>query len=271
MYKKISKLIHEADCLLIGAGAGIGVDSGMPDYRGNEGFWNAYPPLKDKNISYTDISSCEYFTDKPNMAWNFYGHCLELYRDTNPHHGFAILKEIVDQKKHKSFIFTSNVDGQFQKAGFKPENIIECHGSVHHLQCARNCQNVTWSADNTHVDSDVTNHYVVDEYPKCTHCEEASRPNVLLFTDGYWCGQRINKQQQAFNQWKSYSQQRKLKIVAIEIGAGQAVPFVRMECQKITNLIRINPEEPSPTSNALHVQLNSLDALIKIKKEYDKI
>ena len=38
--------IGRARHLLITAGAGMGVDSGLPDFRGNEGFWNAYPPYR---------------------------------------------------------------------------------------------------------------------------------------------------------------------------------------------------------------------------------
>lgn len=40
-----AKLIAEADGLLITAGAGMGVDSGLPDFRGTSGFWQAYPAL----------------------------------------------------------------------------------------------------------------------------------------------------------------------------------------------------------------------------------
>ena len=43
---KITDLIHNCSGLLIGAGAGMGVDSGLPDFRGKEGFWRAYPPKK---------------------------------------------------------------------------------------------------------------------------------------------------------------------------------------------------------------------------------
>ena len=39
--------LRNADCLLFHAGAGMGVDSGLPDFRGPQGFWRAYPPMKD--------------------------------------------------------------------------------------------------------------------------------------------------------------------------------------------------------------------------------
>src|SRR4051794_18199581 len=40
---RAAQAIAAADALLIGAGAGMGVDSGLPDFRGNQGFWKAYP------------------------------------------------------------------------------------------------------------------------------------------------------------------------------------------------------------------------------------
>ena len=42
--RRAAQVIAEADALLIGAGAGMGVDSGLPDFRGAQGFWRAYPP-----------------------------------------------------------------------------------------------------------------------------------------------------------------------------------------------------------------------------------
>ena len=44
---KAKQFIEKADAVLITAGAGMGVDSGLPDFRGNEGFWKAYPVIKD--------------------------------------------------------------------------------------------------------------------------------------------------------------------------------------------------------------------------------
>lgn len=57
-----------------------------------------------------------------------------MYRYTKPHEGFSILLEIAKKKKDY-FVVTSNVDGQFQKAGFNPDKLYEIHGSIHHVQC----------------------------------------------------------------------------------------------------------------------------------------
>ena len=68
-----------------------------------------------------------------------YSHRLGHNRATEPHAGFPMLADWAVGKRHGAFVFTSNVDGQFQKAGFAPERVAECHGSIHHLQCSAVC------------------------------------------------------------------------------------------------------------------------------------
>ena len=114
-----AELIAQADALVIAAGAGMGVDSGLPDFRGNAGFWNAYPALGREGMAFYEVASPSTFSSRPRLAWGFYGHRLALYRATLPHAGFAMLKRWGEQMLHGSFVYTSNVDGQFQRAGFE--------------------------------------------------------------------------------------------------------------------------------------------------------
>jgi hypothetical protein len=66
-----AKAIRNADALLVTAGAGIGVDSGLPDFRGNEGFWQAYPPLKDRGIGFQSMANPMWFESESELAWFF--------------------------------------------------------------------------------------------------------------------------------------------------------------------------------------------------------
>ena len=77
--EKAKQFIADADAVLITAGAGMGVDSGLPDFRGNEGFWKAYPVIKDLGISFQNMANPKWFTTNPSLAWAFYGHRLNLY------------------------------------------------------------------------------------------------------------------------------------------------------------------------------------------------
>lgn len=125
--------------LLITAGAGMVVDSGLPDFRGTEGFWRAYPALRHHGYSFVDIANPAGLASNPRLNWGFYGHRLALYGATVPHAGFGILLRWASAMKHGAFVFTSNVDGRFQKAGFDAERIVECHGTIHRLQCVEAC------------------------------------------------------------------------------------------------------------------------------------
>lgn len=114
--ERIRTLIESADGVLITAGAGMGVDSGLPDFRGNEGMWRHYPALAKLRMGFSSIANPQAFRKTPELAWGFYGHRLQMYRQTQPHAGFTLLKQLAERRVHGYFVFTSNVDGQFQKA-----------------------------------------------------------------------------------------------------------------------------------------------------------
>lgn len=113
LIKQAAEIVRHSDAIFISVGAGIGVDSGLPDFRGNKGFWKAYPLLGDERLSFQDLANPVWFESDPYRAWGFYGHRLNLYQSTTPHEGFTILKKLCDSKPLKSFIFTTNVDGHF--------------------------------------------------------------------------------------------------------------------------------------------------------------
>src|SRR5436305_9091673 len=115
---RAAEAVEAADALLIGAGAGMGVDSGLPDFRGTQGFWRAYPPYAKLNLDFVSLANPMWFATDPALAWGFYGHRLNLYRRTRPHEGFAILLRWAGRIPHGAFVFTSNIAGHFQRSGF---------------------------------------------------------------------------------------------------------------------------------------------------------
>ena len=96
----------------------MGVDSGLPDFRGGSGFWKAYPPYAELRLDFVSLANPRWFASDPELAWGFYGHRLMLYRETEPHEGFGILRRWMSRMRGRGFVYTSNVDGHFQKAGF---------------------------------------------------------------------------------------------------------------------------------------------------------
>ncbi len=181
LFAEAARFIRSADGLLITAGAGMGVDSGLPDFRGNAGLWRAYPALAGARIAFEDIACPDAFLRTPKLAWGFYGHRLNLYRRTIPHVGFTILQQIGARLPQSSFVFTSNVDGQFQRAGFAETRVCEVHGSLHHLQCMGGCGDAIRPADDFTPDVDDANCQLRSPLPRCPSCNDLLRPNVLMF------------------------------------------------------------------------------------------
>jgi NAD-dependent SIR2 family protein deacetylase len=257
-----ARAIAEAEALLIGAGAGMGVDSGLPDFRGDEGFWRAYPPLAELGISFVEMANPRWFQSDPTLAWGFYGHRLNLYRDTSPHGGFDILRRWGESMAGGCFVYTSNVDGQFQAAGYSG-NVVECHGSIHHLQCAGHCDGAIWSADGVEVDVDESTFRAVGPLPSCPGCGGLARPNILMFNDWGWLSDRTQSQEESYGSWRRGV--RGSRLVVIECGAGSAVPTVRWQCQQAGGtLIRINPREPEGPAGTISIAMGALEALSSV-------
>jgi NAD-dependent SIR2 family protein deacetylase len=257
--------IASADALLIGAGAGMGVDSGLPDFRGDAGFWRAYPPFRGR--SFADISNPRWFREDPEQAWGFFGHRLNLYRNKIPHAGFSILRRWGESRPLGYFVFTSNVDGHFQKAGFPEDRILECHGSIHYLQCARRCSQAIWPADDVCLEIDESTIRCLSKLPQCPRCQYVSRPNIVMFGDYEWLWYRHYEQRRRYADW--LRQVERTKVVPVELGAGLAIPTVREECEREGQLlIRINPKEADTPASGISLPLKALDALVKIDASF---
>jgi len=163
------------------------------------------------------------------------------------------------KKKDNYFIFTSNIDSQFQKAGFDPTKIYECHGSLSILQCTNvNCDQV-WSAVQNEIPKVSDDLRATSPLPRCPLCGATARPNTSMFgdTNHTWKDTRANLQKHAFLAWlhrnygdldtgsrdhkrqsirKSIRQKSPVvcgseSLVILEIGCGVSLHSLRMEVE----------------------------------------
>jgi len=264
--QKAKQLLQECDAIFITAGAGMGVDSGLPDFRGVEGFWNAYPKAKELGLRFEEIANPEWFVSEPQLAWAFYGHRLHLYRDTVPHEGYRKFLALSNTKKYGTHIFTSNVDGQFQIADFDERQVMECHGTIHQLQCIDNCQGNLWSSEDTFIEIG-EGFQAQDPLPSCPHCGAMARPNILMFGDFGWEYSRTDVQRSRLTAWMDKLEREGAKLAIVEIGAGTAVPTVRNTSEQIAQrfdvpLIRINPRESFDAE--IEIPMGAAEALRQI-------
>ncbi len=263
-----AEAISAADALLICAGAGMGVDSGLPDFRGDQGFWRAYPPYAKLGLSFREVGKPRWFESDPTFAWGFYGHRLNLYRSTRPHDGFDILRDWAESMSAGFFVYTSNVDGHFQRAGFDPDRIEEVHGAIDWMQCMKDCGAGIFAAPTAAVEIDEDTMRARPPLPACPNCGSLARPNILMFDDATWDYSRSYPQEVRFNRW--LDDRKRTRLAIVECGAGLGLPTVRRLSEQVSRthqatLVRINLREPSVPAGQIGLSLGALDGLRAIQ------
>ena len=169
------------------------------------------------------------------------------------------------------FVVTSNVDGQFEKAGFPAERILEQHGSIHRLQCSRPCCERIWFEETTDLDIDLETITARGRLPRCPKCGDVARPNVLMFADPDWLAKVTREQEQRYRRWLASVRGRRLVIV--ELGAGTAIATIRMLGERLAaerdrvTLVRVNPDATDSEEPVIPVRLGALEALRRIEEK----
>jgi NAD-dependent SIR2 family protein deacetylase len=259
IYQEAAELIFKSKHILITAGAGMGVDSGLPDFRGEDGFYEAYPGFKNATLKFSDIANSNFLFQDPDKFWWFYGHRFELYNQTTPHNGYKIIKRWLDVRN--GFIITSNVDGHFQKVGVPVYMIKECHGAIRFLQCAINCTSSLWKVTKLPLKTKSEAFEYVGSLPRCPSCGGFARPAIFMFNDMNWNAGLTSKQEDIYYSWESKIE--KEQLVVIEIGVGKNIPSIRRESESMrVPMIRINiAPADAEVDNGISIPVGALEAL----------
>jgi len=253
--RQAAEWIRGADAILVGSGAGMGVDSGLSTFRGGKaGVW---PSLDKVGLAYEEICDPKWFQKDPELAWAFWNFCHETYRETLPHKGYEMVREWAARVPLGAFNFTSNIDSHWETSGWHPLCVIEIHGAVRWHQCAFSCCPNVWVApkQGLGLHENPTTYRAVGSLPKCATCGKVARPNVQMFggDSGFGKGRR-NTQLNRYDGWLKRLQARpdsgKIRMVCLELGCGLTVPTVRKELERVVRLfpnahyVRVNPENP---------------------------
>lgn len=170
--------------LLFLTGAGISAESGIPTFRGPEGYWQ----IGSKNYRPTELATFSAFRAMPSEVWGWYlyrrGICLNA--EPNPaHEALVRLEAAIGDRFH---LITQNVDGLHLRAGHDPARVYRIHGDLHFFRCAANC------APETHpIPEDLGPGWEKGRLPlafeldrlRCPRCGALGRPHVLFFDESY--------------------------------------------------------------------------------------
>ena len=161
--KELKNLIDGSDNIVFFGGAGVSTESGVPDFRSEDGLYHQkykYPPEQ--------ILSHTFYMRMPEEFFRFYKDKL-LITGVKPNKAHLKLAELEKQGKLKAVI-TQNIDGLHQAAGSK--EVLELHGSVHRNYCEE-CGKF--------YDFDFMAQ--AEGVPKCS-CGGRIKPDVVLYEEG---------------------------------------------------------------------------------------
>lgn len=159
---QLKQMIEESNYIVFFGGAGVSVESGIPDFRSASGLYkNTY------RAEYMLSSDC--FINEPENFYDFYFKNM-IYPNAKPNGCHHFLTKLQQSGKLKAII-TQNIDGLHQEANSK--NVLELHGSVLRNYCT-SCHK----------------HYSLDQIlklkddkgiPRCSKCHHMIKPDVVLY------------------------------------------------------------------------------------------
>jgi NAD-dependent deacetylase len=160
---ELAELIRGSRCTVALTGAGVSVPSGIPDFRTPEtGLW--------ENVDPTEVAHIDVFERDPARFWSYYRPRFHALGDKRPNAAHEALAEL-ERRGLLAGVVTQNIDRLHRAAGSR--NVVEVHGSIETSTC-RGC-------DASYALEDVDALFDADGIARCSSCEEAVKPDVVLF------------------------------------------------------------------------------------------
>ena len=161
---KLQQAVNESNYIVFFGGAGVSTESGIPDFRSQDGLYSQkykYPP--------ETIVSHTFFMRRTEEFYDFYRDKM-IFKDAKPNAAHLKLAEMEKAGKLKAIV-TQNIDGLHQAAGSK--EVLELHGSTLRNYCMR-CEK---RYDGLEIITET------EGVPKCS-CGGTIRPDVVLYEEG---------------------------------------------------------------------------------------
>lgn len=163
--KEFVKIVEKSENIVFFGGAGVSTESGIPDFRSEEGIYKAWTEYGRPS---EEIICRPFFDRKPEIFFDYYRKNL-LYPEAKPNEAHYALARLERQGKVKAIV-TQNIDGLHQMAGSK--NVIELHGSVLRNYCMK-------------CGASHTMEYVRQAMgvPLCENCGGIVKPDIVLYQE----------------------------------------------------------------------------------------
>ena len=233
MFDTVAQKLKGSKKIVFVTGAGISQESGIPTFRGKDGYWRRYDPMK--------LASIDAFYDDPKLVWEWYEDRRKNILSVKPNEGHFAISQMEEFKD--VVVLTQNIDGLHQRSG--STNVLELHGSIIRIKCT-----VCDFTDN------ITENF--ESLPPKCKCGSMLRPDVV------WFGEPLPQ-----NIWQSAIKEASVCDVMVIVGTSLVVsPANTLPVYAKQNgaiLIEVNPEKTVMSNDmTLSIQATSVGVLPKM-------
>lgn len=185
--KTIHRFLSQADlasgAITVLTGAGISAESGIPTFRGPEGYWT----VGSKVYHPQEMATYQMFQQNPKAVWQWYLYRLKVCMEAQPNEGHMALVKLEQFFGSRFTLITQNVDNLHIRAGQSPERTFQIHGNIFHARCSADCR-LADAPLPVNVSGKAKNESLKDaEWRQlhCPNCQSMMRPHVLWFDETY--------------------------------------------------------------------------------------
>ncbi len=154
--------------VLVITGAGVSAESGIPTFRGKDGYW--------RNLDPTKLATPEAFARDPNLVWDWYRERRQRIRKAEPNPAHQAIAKLAERAR-EFLLVTQNVDDLHRRAEWEQkciprDKIVQIHGDIFVTRCSR-CDWQRYEREHEQHDD--------GSLPKCPECGAFMRPGVVWF------------------------------------------------------------------------------------------
>lgn len=182
--KALLDRVKSSDRLLVVlTGAGISAESGVPTFRGKEGYWT----IGSTEYHPQELATYEAFRRMPDDVWQWYLYRRTVCRRAEPNVAHRALVALEQSAGDRFRLITQNVDGLHLRAGSSLAHTYQIHGNIDFMRCAEECTTTVYPIPEGM--GDVARDHTLSKEElallRCPRCTSRSRPHVLWFDEGY--------------------------------------------------------------------------------------
>ncbi|CAD8132739.1 unnamed protein product [Paramecium octaurelia] len=245
--------------VLILCGAGLSHASGIPTFRGEDGYWTKGA---DK-YQCQKVLTKDFLTNNPDLCWEWHKDFQKMLINKKPNAGHTAIANY-KKKNPNTLIVSQNIDNmltsilpqkQIKNGHF--ESIYEIHGNIKYMRCSQECTLEKDELATLYEMPDLTKNL----RPKCPKCGEDARPHILFFDESYTnenC--RIQELQDKYDAYDT------IIVVGTMLETGCAKSTVCQFIKKKATIIEINPEPIIEVGNTYQIKGKSEEILPKLLK-----